>query len=473
MIGIVAGAFLVGMLILVHFSSRRRPIPSQRPLNVDRGLDLPWAGHASNVFSLTALFGGYIAILIVLGLPALFGIAIGSVLAILFMRNAIIRSGHTSFHEFLVSRRFSVSEQGNGFYWLLLTITQIGFAASEVFILREIAVHAFNMTTGYANIFAGSVALIGYFYCLLGGYFAVFRTDVVQLFFMATMCVIACVYAFAQLPGMTPSSQNPLLSPLLPTVWCFGLKMLEDLHHLLNFLVGLVAGSSLLLSSPDTWKRIFLTSVHSGRGKYSFWILVFSGMIPFLLILPSVALMPPQSLLDPRVFESLAIATQHRVFLFAITLGMMASFLSTFDSALISATHLLLARSEVRAGAENAGLARYHYLLGGSCIAAVAGAFMLLKEVSNPYFIGLVLLGCYSILGGTIVGTSGLGKPKPGRGFAWGGAVAIVSWFLIIVSYDDVLTRALPGQMTAIPAASLFFLIAMASAKIHRWLVRA
>src|SRR3954469_15018638 len=58
---------------------------------------LPEVGQASTVFSLTALFGAYFGIYIFLGLPALAGVACGTVLGLFVIRNWIQKHHFESF----------------------------------------------------------------------------------------------------------------------------------------------------------------------------------------------------------------------------------------------------------------------------------------------------------------------------------------------------------------------------------------
>src|ERR1051325_2402189 len=80
------GAFvaivLITSLVLARLSmGKSRRVPG-RPLDVDEGLWLPELAQSSTVFSLTALFGAYFAIASTLGLPALLGLAFGTVLGL-------------------------------------------------------------------------------------------------------------------------------------------------------------------------------------------------------------------------------------------------------------------------------------------------------------------------------------------------------------------------------------------------------
>src|SRR5882672_3279419 len=102
MSGLVIGVMLIASLLLVHFQMRAQPMPKRRPLNIDTGLPLPEAGQASTVFSLTALFGAYFGIYLVLGLPALAGLAFGTALGLVLTRYWIIKQRAPTFEVFLL-----------------------------------------------------------------------------------------------------------------------------------------------------------------------------------------------------------------------------------------------------------------------------------------------------------------------------------------------------------------------------------
>lgn len=472
MIGIGAALFLMSMLLLVHFSTkddqheggRAREV---RPLDQDYGLLLPWAGHASNVFSLTALFGGYTVIAAVLGVPALLGLATGGVAALIFMRRVIVKEQPHSFHSFLASRQFSPEHQKDDSYWLLLISTQLLLAISEVVILREVALHAFDLTPAHATIFAIGLALVAYFYSLIGKYDGIFRTDVLQLLVMILMCVVAASYAAFHVVTSTLNPNNVLLEPLQSDSWVGSFPFLSSAPHPTNFAIGAIAGSSLLLASPDTWKRIYLTSGGDSTGaSRSFWGLVLAGAVPFVLLLPALLIMPRPSLDNPEVFAPLHATINDHFLLLSITLGMMASFLSTFDGALISSTHLLMARAERTPAAPNkiAGIAHFHLFLGVGFLVIFSGSLFFILGTGNPYLPGVVVLGMYAILGGTVVGTklgSCVSRDLKTRsiGSFWPPVIALALWFALVVSFDDIIYKPVPEQLLLVPAAAGMYLL--------------
>ena len=136
--GLLVAVLLIASLLLVHFSLRTQPMPKERPLNVDEGLPLPEVGQASTVFSLTALFGAYFGIALLLGLPALTGLAVGTALGLLLIRYWINLNGPKRFEDFLFG--ILKGHKGNAVvYALAVSGIQCAYAASELLILREIA----------------------------------------------------------------------------------------------------------------------------------------------------------------------------------------------------------------------------------------------------------------------------------------------------------------------------------------------
>src|ERR1051325_5792897 len=168
-------------------------MPKTQPLNVDEGLPLPEAGQASTVFSLSALFGAYFGIASVLGLPALTGLAFGTVVGLFLVRYWIVRRPSQRFEDFLFVL-FQGNEKNAVVYAMLLSLVQCAYAGSELLILREVAKTALGLKSEQATLVAIGVAIIGYFYVLFGGYMAVFRTDVLQFFLVGIMALAASVF---------------------------------------------------------------------------------------------------------------------------------------------------------------------------------------------------------------------------------------------------------------------------------------
>jgi uncharacterized protein YneF (UPF0154 family) len=200
--GLIVAVVLGFSLLLVHFTLRSQPMKSTRPLDVDEDLPLPWLAQTSTVFSLTALFGGYFGVAVALGLPAVTGLAFGTVLGLFIVRhwiNSTLRgTEHEPRFEDFLSRILMGHSSNRMVYVLALAGCQCVFATSELLILRELARVALGLKSEQATLLAVALAILGYFYVLHGGYMALFRTDVVQLLLVGVMAIAASVFLVAQ-----------------------------------------------------------------------------------------------------------------------------------------------------------------------------------------------------------------------------------------------------------------------------------
>jgi hypothetical protein len=138
LIGIAVGLLLLLSLTVAHFFAGAEPLKITAPLDVEDGLPFPWIGHASSIFSLTALFGAYLTITIIVGLEALVGLALGSIAGLVFLRGVVLKSNAKSFELFLRSRKFSHDRPMDELFFVLLALAQAGFAISELVILRDL-----------------------------------------------------------------------------------------------------------------------------------------------------------------------------------------------------------------------------------------------------------------------------------------------------------------------------------------------
>lgn len=450
--GILVGALLIASLFIAEHYTRSHPLHDQHPLDVDSSLPFPWAGHASSVCSLTALFGAYLVILLLVGPAAIVGAAVGSIVALVALRNAIRRRGDKSFEQFLASSRFSHDRATNEFSWSLLVATQAVFAASELLLLREIVLRGLHLSSRGATTFAVGVALVGYLYCLRGGYHGVFRTDVLQFFFVAVMCVVFSGYALLHvrtLPGAASGAgywaPPPFDGPVVSAA-C-------------RAMLGAAMGAAFLAASPDTWKRVFVTTVTT-QHRRGFSLLVLAGAVPFLLLTPIVYCLPADAI-AADVWTFVDSLTPSRPLMLAFLLGLTASFLSSFDSALVSGVQVLL----VRAPGAN-GLAGYRLRLGVLFLAVVALVVALIEGLGNPYAVAAALVGPYAILGGLVLGTRCLEQPV--RRLFWIIAGALVSWVLIVATIPDVLRTPTIEQLALIPPGAGGFLLFLVLARASR-----
>ncbi|HUP62424.1 MAG TPA: hypothetical protein VNA69_18610 [Thermoanaerobaculia bacterium] len=365
-------------------------------------MPFPAAGQASTVFSLTALFGAYYGIFLVLGVYAVIGLSIGSVLALIAIRRSVLHAAEERYEHYLFNRLNRLPD----FLPFLapLAATQLLFGVSELLVLRRMLAAGFGVAEIHATLMAICIAAIGYLYCLIGGYNAVFRTDIVQLVFILVMCTALLVHFIASGGQIDPTAAAVRLHGVHPGHWYADVIRIPVLQHLFDFLVGLPMGMTFLLASPDTWKRVFIVTKRDRRPR-SLIVLIAAGAFPFVLITPMVLLAKPLSpgTINPMfILEAIA---ANDALMGAILLGLISSFLSAFNSAFISSLHLAVLQVRKAKKRKNE-LAVVRFLAGGLFV-ALALFFLFLFPMSNPYALGNVLLGPYAVAGATVLALRG------------------------------------------------------------------
>lgn len=425
--GLIVSGFLLAMLLLVHLSLRQQPMPRAKPLNVDTGLPLPEVGQASTIFSLTALFGAYLGVHLLLGLPALLGLATGTVGALLLIRRWIDSGNPTSFEDHLASV-LGGSHSNLMAFSLGVAGIQCAFATSELIILRHIAATSLGMHADHATLMVIALGLIAYFYVLFGGYMAVFRTDVLQFVFTAVMGVLA----LAELIPQSFSIRWQIHISPRPGYWTLPSLDSIPVLYCYHFIIGAVMGFGFLVASPDAWKRVFLVSTAGKRSQMRFFAFVAIGAAPFLVLVPMgvTAGNIPDGPIDARTMWAEVIS--NNTLYLATALGLTGSFLSAFNGALLSSVHMgLMARRRMRR--PRTELPRFHWLM----VSALLTIFLLfagLRNFPNPYILGNLLLGPYAIIAGVLVGSRGsIARLRDGT-LIWIMVLGFLGWFLYLVS---------------------------------------
>lgn len=426
-------------------------MPKTCPLDVDDGLPLPEAGQASTVFSLSGLFGAYFGIASVLGLPAVAGLAFGTVLALIAIRYWIVSRRPERFEQFL----FGLLQGKNRnavIYALLLCLVQCAFAASELLILREVAKTALGLKSEQATLVAIGVAIVGYFYILLGGYVALFRTDVLQFMMVVMMALVSGAFILLTYPNIAWSSR---LLPR-PDYWNVPLIGTGKGIYFYHFAIAAVMGFGCLAASPDTWKRVFQVTRRKGQSSVRFLTFATVGVVPYLILLPfvfAIGPIPDGPLREGLIF--LPSLSSNLVFV-AASLGLVASFLSSFDGALLAAVHvgLMLQRKKSRAAAEKE-ISRFHWLM----VAALFTVFFLFKALyhsGNVYLLANFLMGFYALIGGLQLGTKGAVTRLPENGLLGIVIVGCAAWLIYFVQsgLPDIPTT---YQLNTVPAGVLMF----------------
>lgn len=433
-------------------------MPKTRPLDVDDGLPLPEAGQASTVFSLSGLFGAYFGIASVLGVPAVAGLAFGTVLALIAIRYWIVNSRPKRFEQFLFGLL-----QGNNrnavIYALLLCLVQCAFAGSELLILREVAKTALGLKSEQATLVAIGVAIVGYFYVLLGGYMALFRTDVLQFMMVGLLALVSSAFILFTHPNIAWSSR------LLPRSGYWNMPLIGSGKgiYFYHFTIAAVMGFGCLAASPDTWKRVFQVTRRKGQSRVRFLTFAIVGVVPYLILLPfvfAIGPIPDGPLREGLVF--LPSLSSNLVFV-AASLGLVASFLSSFDGALLASVHvgLMLQRKKSRAEQE---ISRFHWLM----VAALFTVFFLFKALyhsGNVYLLANFLMGFYALIGGLQLGTKGAVTRLPENGLLGIVIVGGSAWLIYFVQsgLPEIPTT---YQLNTVPAGVLMFVLTAVTCRL-------
>lgn len=449
--GLLVAILLISSLLLVHFSIRSQPMPQARPLDVDEGLPLPEAGQASTVFSLSALFGAYFGIASVLGMTALTGLAFGTVVGLFLVRRWISRRQPQRFEEFLFSL-FQGEERNAVVYAMMLSLVQCAYAGSELLILREVAKTALGLKSEQATLVAIGVAIIGYFYVLMGGYMAVFRTDVLQFMLVGIMALASSVVLLIHHEPIDWSTR------LLPRAgyWAMPLTDSKVALYVYHFAIAAVMGFGLMSASPDTWKRVFQVNKRKSRPARRFVTFVVVGLAPYLVLLPFVLSIGP--IPDGPLQQGLVVlpALSSNLVFIAAALGLVASFLSSFDSALLASVHvvLMIHRRKSRVDRE---LSRFHWLMVAALL-AIFFLFLSLYHFGNVYLLANFLMGAYAFIGGLHIGTRGDISRLPDNSLLWLAVLGTAAWIIYFVSegLPDLPTT---YQLNTVPGAVLLCVV--------------
>ena len=451
----LTGLFLIATLLFVHLSTKAQPMQRARPLDVDE-VPFPAAGQASTVFSLTALFGAYYGIFLVLGVYAVIGLSIGSVLALIAIRRSVLDADEKRYEQYLFNRLTRLRD----FLPFLapLAATQLLFGVSELLILRRMLSVGFGVAESHATLMAICIAAIGYLYCLIGGYSAVFRTDIVQLVFILVMCTALLVHFVASGGQIDPAAAAVRLHGVHPGHWYAEAIPIPTLQHLFDFLVGLPMGMTFLLASPDTWKRVFIVTKRDPRPR-SLVMLIAAGAFPFALITPMVLLakpLAPGSINPMFILEAIA---ANDALMGAILLGLISSFLSAFNSAFISSLHLAVLQARKARKRKNE-LVVVRFLAGGLFV-ALSLFFLFLFPMPNPYALGNVLLGPYAVVGATVLALRGGNRVVNPRFLVGVWAITMTAWATYLIVNVGTWAIASTHEANTIPPGIALFVLTL------------
>jgi Na+/proline symporter len=471
MAGLPLGLLLIFSLLAVFNILRRRPMPPQWPLNVDDELLLPELCQTSTVFSLTALFGAYLGIAVALGLPGLSGLATGTVVGLFVIWRWIRRElngdpsqGVARFEDFL-TEVFKGTSPSAKFFGLLIPAIQCVYAASELLILRELGRVAFSFTPEQATLWALTVAIIGYFYIVFGGYEAVFRTDVVQLFFVIPMAIVLGIALLIYHPQISWTAK---LFPA-PRFWTFGLLGTGPLLRVYHFIFAAIMALGLLLVSPDTWKRVFQVSKRKRSRSARFLTFAGVGILPYVVLFPFVLTIDPPLDATRKGFELPAGLSQKGLFMVA-GLGLVASFLSAFNSAMLASVHvgIIIKRKYSQPVFEES---RFYWLMV-IALFVICTIFVITVVIfchpgafgfNNAWLLGNLLMGAYAIVAGALIGTLGRISRLRSDSLIWVFAVCMLGWFGCLLYFylvEHLFKKPSFDSMNTVPAGVIICFVA-------------
>ncbi len=343
---------------------------------------------------------------------------------------------------------------------IFLSATQLGYATSELLILGELARFAFGFHPDQAIVLVVAVSIVGYLYVLVGGYDGVYRTDIVQFGLVLLMASALLVSAL--------SSAQPDWPGLLaePGYWALPFEAHRSLNACYHAGIGLVMGLGFVLASPDTWKRVFVVTKHSRRPRRSFGLVVLSGLLPFALLLPLALQAPPveTGAVSPEVLFG-AITASDALYV-TVLLGLLASFLSTYDSAILTSVHLQLIRNRITEGRPNQR--SLFYWLMGSALIVTTLSFSGLDGLGNPYLLANLLMGPIALVGGLLFGSGGHPGRLPGARLTWFLLFGSVLWFAAVASIPDVFLAPSTAQVQTVPGGVGAFVLAAILARAGR-----
>lgn len=453
----VAIVLIISLVIARLSMGKGRRVPG-RPLDVDDGLPLPELAQSSTVFSLTALFGAYFAIASTLGLPALIGLAFGTVLGLFLDANWITRRYWND--ETAEKRHFEgflfrlLKDKGTNAvsYTFVISAVQCAYAASELLILRELAKQALGLKSQHATLLAIIVALIGYFYVLFGGYRALFRTDVVQLVLVALMAIVCGALllwhgsAVGWKTRLFPEPQFWLLPHIGPSRWLY-------FYH---FILATIMGSGFMLASPDTWKRVYQVIKRQTGAKSQTFALIGAGTIPYLILLPFALSINIATDGNVKTGFMRSTSVAGNVMFTAAALGLISSFLSSFNSALLSSVHLQLIqrRTLEEVSSEEP---RFHVIM----ILSFAFTWLMflggLRFTTNAWLLGNFLMGPYAAIAGLQIGTRGDLSRLPRNSLHYLLAIGALIWVTYFALKYDSLKIPNKESVNTVPVGVIIF----------------
>lgn len=216
-------------------------------------------------------------------------------------------------------------------------------------------------------------------------------------------------------------------------------------------------GIGLLAAAPDAWKRVFIVTRFRKGTLPRFLAFIAVGIAPFVVLLPLAASASriPDGIIDiGKMFSGLI---THNLLFTSVALGLITSFLSAFDSAVLAAVHMGIMNLRRQRHTEIETI-RFHWLMAATLL-IIFLLFSGLTSYHNPYLLGNILLGPYAIIAAIQVGTRAMPSRLPRNTLLWIvlSAFAIwCVWFGSIVKRPEVPTT---DEVNTVPVGVYIFLV--------------
>jgi Na+/proline symporter len=445
-IGLMLFMFLAALILISTHPRERWHLSSDDPLNED---NLRWAaaGYGSASISLDCLFGAYSAMLLLIGRACFLGVATGVMTGLLVinwrMNNLYPGLNPPSFQAVLYGLQVFDSPILNKFFWLLVAFCQVGLAVSELVLMNHVFLSGMGFPAAHAIAATLAIACVAYYYCLFGGYQAVYRTDALQYIFIILMG-LAMLFAFLrqiagplQLAGLATALQKA--QPIPPKQLMAGYP---HLRLLLELLGGFSLGIMPVLAAPDAWKRVFIVAMKRNVQGPRLRLLRAAPLRLFLATAVPLVFITPLLLASGThnaqggwgfpISDLFAISSPVGDSL--IVLGMVAVFMSTFASSLLSATHVLMGQLVFREWTAQSELARFRVIFGLCFAASSLCLFGLLPMLPNPYAVGVLLVTPFGLVSGILTGTS-FGDRKARWVITYLIGISVLAWVVFAIGY--------------------------------------
>jgi hypothetical protein len=193
-------------------------------------------------------------------------------------------------------------------------------------------------------------------------------------------------------------------------------------------------------------------------------LFIAAGISPFILLLPLASRTPPLPDGPIGTAQLFSGIFSGDLLLVAATIGLVASFLSAFNSGLLTSVQLGLILQRLRAP-KVSETSRFHWLMG-CALGTIFLLFVELRVVGNPYLLANVLLGPYALVAGIIVATRFSLGTLPRISALWILAIGSVGWFSYFVSYVRHPSVPSTFEVNTVPGGALLFVATFALCRL-------